>query len=258
MAQLIEGNLVGFRSSRIQRDGAGDERKAQKAFPVRGGRGRWTRYSEQRGRFGLETPVKISDSRPKADSPQMFLLCPDEVMTDRPANWRMPTPKQMEKLANASVVRGNVPPVRRPGPGDEMPPEYWQAILERRVRRPRYARPSIRTQRLADIQRHLLRVACRRCGQFGGLAGANEHERSKFTGAGRQGQPSMARRLTAAIAANVRQCPLQSAAKTRVTLWALNDPKTLTICSSYKNWLNSADSLSASRFCPLYAIVRIS
>jgi len=60
----------------------------------------------------------------------MFLLCPDEVMTDRPANWRMPTPKQMEKLANASVVRGNVPPVRTPGPGDEMPPEYWQAILD--------------------------------------------------------------------------------------------------------------------------------
>jgi hypothetical protein len=72
----------------------------------------------------------------------------------------MPTPKQMEKLANASAVRANVPPVRTPGPGDEMPAEYWQAILDD----PR-ADPSIRTQRLAAIQRHLLRVACRRCGR---------------------------------------------------------------------------------------------
>ena len=42
----------------------------------------------------------------------------------------MPTPKQMEKLANAAAVRGNVPPARTPGPGDEMPPEYWQAVLD--------------------------------------------------------------------------------------------------------------------------------
>ena len=41
----------------------------------------------------------------------------------------MPSPKQMEKLAAAAAVRGNVPPVRTPGPGDEMPPEYWQAVL---------------------------------------------------------------------------------------------------------------------------------
>ena len=42
----------------------------------------------------------------------------------------MPTPKQMEKLANAAAVRGNVPPARTPGPGDEMPPEYWQAVMD--------------------------------------------------------------------------------------------------------------------------------
>jgi hypothetical protein len=51
-------------------------------------------------------------------------------MTDRPASWRMPTPKQMEKLAAAVPTRGNVPPTRTPGPGDEMPPEYWQAVLD--------------------------------------------------------------------------------------------------------------------------------
>jgi hypothetical protein len=79
----------------------------------------------------------------------------------------MPTPKQMEKLAHAAAVRGNVPPGRTPGPGDEMPPEYWQAVLDDPRADPgsRPTGPSIRTQRLADIQRHLLRVACWRCGR---------------------------------------------------------------------------------------------
>jgi hypothetical protein len=88
-------------------------------------------------------------------------------MTDQPASWRMPTPKQMEKLAAAAAVRGSVPPVRTPGPGDEMPAEYWQAVLDDRHADAgrRTTGPSIRTQRLYDIQRHLLRVACRRCGR---------------------------------------------------------------------------------------------
>jgi hypothetical protein len=77
----------------------------------------------------------------------------------------MPTPKQMEKLAKATAVRGNVPPVRTPGPGDEMPPEYWQAVLDDAETDPTAADHSIRTQRLSEIQRHLLRVACRRCGR---------------------------------------------------------------------------------------------
>jgi hypothetical protein len=86
-------------------------------------------------------------------------------MTDRPASWRMPTPKQMEKLAARVGVGGNVPPVRTPGPGDEIPPEYWQAVLDDAAANRPPAGPSIRTQRLANIQRHLLRVACRRCGR---------------------------------------------------------------------------------------------
>jgi hypothetical protein len=89
-------------------------------------------------------------------------------MTDRPASWRMPTRKQMDKLTAAAAVRGNVPPVRQSEPGDEMPPEYWQAVLEDAAgdRTPTAPGPSIRTQRLADIQRHLLRVACCRCGRI--------------------------------------------------------------------------------------------
>lgn len=95
----------------------------------------------------------------------MFLLCSNQVMTDRPASWRMPTPKQMEKLAKASGVRTNVRPAARPCPADEMPPEYWQAVLNDASGDRVTPGPSIRTQRLADIKRHLLRIACRRCGR---------------------------------------------------------------------------------------------
>ena len=73
----------------------------------------------------------------------------------------------MEKLANAAAVRGNVPPASTPGPGDEMPPEYWKAVLDDPCADagPRPEGPSIQTQRLAVIQRHVLRVCCRRCGR---------------------------------------------------------------------------------------------
>ena len=77
----------------------------------------------------------------------------------------MPTRKQMEKLEAAAVARGNVPPTRTPGPGDEMPPEYWRAVLDEVETDRGKPGPSIRTQRLSEIQRHLLRVACRRCGR---------------------------------------------------------------------------------------------
>jgi hypothetical protein len=71
----------------------------------------------------------------------------------------------MEKLAAAAAVRGNVPPVRTPGPGDEMPAEYWQALLDDAADDRTPLGPSIRMLRLSDIQRHLLRVGCRRCGR---------------------------------------------------------------------------------------------
>ena len=87
-------------------------------------------------------------------------------MTDRPASWRMPTRKQMEKHSIAAATRGNVPPTSPAvGPGDELPPEYWQAVLDEVEAERGAPGPSIRTLRLADIQRHLLRVACRRCGR---------------------------------------------------------------------------------------------
>ncbi|MEH2537145.1 hypothetical protein V1278_002532 [Bradyrhizobium sp. AZCC 1577] len=72
----------------------------------------------------------------------------------------MPTPKQMEKLA-ASIGKKTVvtPPL---GPQDEMPDEYWQAVLndacvgDRLLRQPN-------AERLSEIPQHLLRVSCRRC-----------------------------------------------------------------------------------------------
>ena len=75
----------------------------------------------------------------------------------------MPNRKQMEDLAVTAAARGNAPPTRTPGPGDEMSPEYWQAVLDEADTDRRTAAPSIRTQRLSEIQRHLLRVMCRRC-----------------------------------------------------------------------------------------------
>jgi hypothetical protein len=77
----------------------------------------------------------------------------------------MPTPKQMEKLAAKADVGGNVPPAPTPGPGDEMPPEYWQAVLDDAVADTRPTGSPIQKQRLCEIQRHVLRVECRRCGR---------------------------------------------------------------------------------------------
>jgi hypothetical protein len=70
----------------------------------------------------------------------------------------MPTPKQMEKLANS--------PLRPPEPttpsGRRIPPEYWDAVL----RDPRAAgKPWLPVSqiRLSEIPRELLRVECSRC-----------------------------------------------------------------------------------------------
>ena len=70
----------------------------------------------------------------------------------------MPTPKQMKRLA-AEAVRKRVPPA--PAPEEPLPPEYWDSVL----RDPRAAMTGaqLRQRRLSEIQRHLLRVNCRRC-----------------------------------------------------------------------------------------------
>jgi hypothetical protein len=79
-------------------------------------------------------------------------------MSDRPANWRMPAPKQMEKLA-AAVVRKIATPATADDPA--LPVEYWDALLND----PRAAANGLQLwQRpLSEISRHVLRVSCRRC-----------------------------------------------------------------------------------------------
>jgi hypothetical protein len=86
-------------------------------------------------------------------------------MTDRPASWRMPNPKQMEKLAAAVGREPREAPT--PGPGDPMPPEYWETVLRdpRAEASPEQPSPPIRTLRLLEIHQHVLRVGCRRCGR---------------------------------------------------------------------------------------------
>jgi len=75
----------------------------------------------------------------------------------------MPTRTQMDKMAAAVGREG--PPARGLGPGDDLPDEYWQALLGDVSANSGPRGPSSRAQRLADIQRHLLRVACSRCGR---------------------------------------------------------------------------------------------
>jgi hypothetical protein len=82
-------------------------------------------------------------------------------MTDRPASWRMPTPKQMEKLA-AQPERRPPPASPSPGPADDLPEEYWDAVLRDPRARVRTGIP-IQQRRLSEIPRHVLRVTCSRC-----------------------------------------------------------------------------------------------
>jgi hypothetical protein len=82
-------------------------------------------------------------------------------MTDRPANWRMPNAKQMEGMA-AALDRKPLPTPAL-APNDDLPPEYWQALLEDACTGAMTSKSCIAVLRLAEISRHLLRVSCRRC-----------------------------------------------------------------------------------------------
>jgi hypothetical protein len=79
-------------------------------------------------------------------------------MADRPASWRMPTPKQMEKLAAEAARRPAKPAAAPKAP---LPAEYWDSVLKD----PQAVSSSSETRhrRLSEIQRHVLRVSCRRC-----------------------------------------------------------------------------------------------
>jgi hypothetical protein len=82
-------------------------------------------------------------------------------MTDRPASWRMPSIKQMESMAAAPNRKAPVTPAL--APGDDLPPEYWQALLEDAGSEVELPGSSIAALPLTEIPQHLLRVSCRRC-----------------------------------------------------------------------------------------------
>jgi hypothetical protein len=62
----------------------------------------------------------------------------------------------------AAVVGKSVP--QKPGlaPDDDLPAEYWQALLDDPRAKARSA-PSGATLRLSQIPQHILRAECRRC-----------------------------------------------------------------------------------------------
>lgn len=70
----------------------------------------------------------------------------------------MPTPKQMEKLA-AEATR--TPSPFTAAPDAPLPAEYWESVLK--DPRAGTTGAQMRQRRLAEIQRHVLRVSCRRC-----------------------------------------------------------------------------------------------
>ncbi|PDT88793.1 hypothetical protein CO669_18715 [Bradyrhizobium sp. Y36] len=88
------------------------------------------------------------------------------MAADRPASWRMPSRKEMEKLAEQSSVGRNASPAPAVGPADPLPSAYWDALLRDAGADARPPDPLIRTQRLSEITRHLLRVTCGRCSRI--------------------------------------------------------------------------------------------
>ena len=70
----------------------------------------------------------------------------------------------MEKMASAAVGR-KAPPAPALAPDDDLPPEYWQALLEDAQADARSPGNSSGSFRLNEMSQHLLRVSCRRCGR---------------------------------------------------------------------------------------------
>ena len=70
----------------------------------------------------------------------------------------MPTPKQMEKLAAEAARKPALPAT---DPDAPLPAEYWESVLK--DPRAGATGAEMRRRRLSEIQRHVLRISCRRC-----------------------------------------------------------------------------------------------
>jgi len=78
------------------------------------------------------------------------------MASDRPASWRMPTEKQLEKMAKQAAIQP-----ASPAPQDD---GWWQSVLND----PALDRSTwvpIQQRRLSEIPRPILRVDCIRCGR---------------------------------------------------------------------------------------------
>ncbi len=81
----------------------------------------------------------------------------DVVESDRPASWRMPSPKQMEKLAREwARDTGASTPDQPP------PPEWWESVLTDPRAEGKPWLP-IEQCRLSEVPRELLRLECLKC-----------------------------------------------------------------------------------------------
>ncbi|APG15405.1 hypothetical protein M2232_008056 [Bradyrhizobium japonicum] len=70
----------------------------------------------------------------------------------------MPTPKQMEKLAAEAARR---PSPSTAAPDARLPAGYWESVLN--DPRAGTTETQMRQRCLSEIQRHVLRISCRRC-----------------------------------------------------------------------------------------------
>jgi hypothetical protein len=86
------------------------------------------------------------------------------MTNERPASWRMPSLKQMEKLAR-EAARPRPPEPPDPAPTDPLPDELWNSLLAdaRAAGKPRLP---IQQYSLSEISRHVLRVECQRCARI--------------------------------------------------------------------------------------------
>lgn len=92
----------------------------------------------------------------------MFTFCSNLLMTnERPASWRMLSPKQLEKLAREAGLRRDraIPDA---GPGGPLPDSQWDALRADPRTIAELAQP-IQQCRLSEIRGHVLRVECSRC-----------------------------------------------------------------------------------------------
>lgn len=67
---------------------------------------------------------------------------------------------------HAGAVARQAPSAPALAPNDDLPTEYWQALLDDPRADAKVSGSSIGKLRLSQITQHLLRVTCRRCGRI--------------------------------------------------------------------------------------------